>query len=195
MSHSGYRARLPLARLPRANLALTFAASMLCLPLAGCAAYHTYAGNGFSGEALASASAKDGIPFQVDGKVGDVQGAPLATAVGAAMPASFHYAACAPYTECPGDHLVWTFGPPDARPRSAYRANTAYNLNWIGGYEPSPNNVTAKVALFQGGNVVASASGQVDASNPNDPAFQAMVADMSHTVLSGPDVFDWIGLP
>jgi hypothetical protein len=163
--------------------------------LGGCATYHAAAGNGFSSAGLSDASAKSGIPFQVDGKVGGVQGEPLATAVGAAMPASMKYAACAPYTECPGDHLVWTFGPPDARPRSAYPAGLAYNLNWIGGYEPAPNNVTAKVALFQGGNVVASASGQTDAASPNDPAFQAMIAQMSSAVLSGPDIFDAVGFP
>ena len=170
----------------------------LCLPLAGCATYHTQAGGGFSNAALTGA--KGGLPFQVDGKVGNVQGAPLATAVGAAMPAAvggaeFHYAACDAYTECAGDHLVWTFGPPAARPRSAYPPAMAVNLNLVGGYEPSPNNVTAKVALFQGGNVVASAAGQVDARDPSDPAFQAMISQMSHAVLSGPDVFDWVGLP
>ena len=183
---------------PRLNTAL---ATLALLPLlAGCAAYHRQSGNDFSGEKLASASAKSGIPFQVDGKVGNIQGAALASAVSAAMPTSvggteMHYAACAPYTECPGDHLVWTFGPPDARPRSAYPANTAYNLNWIGSYEPAPNNVTAKVALLQNGTVVASASGQVDADNPDDPAFKSMIAQMSESVLSGPDWFDWLGFP
>ena len=184
----------------RPRLSSALAALALLPPLAGCATYHTHVGNGFSGETLAAASAKSGIPFQVDGKVGNVQGAALASAISTAMPASvdgneMHYAACAPYTECPGDHLVWTFGPPDARPRSAYPANTAYNLNWIGSYEPAPSNVTAKVALIQGGNVVASASGQVDADNPDDPAFKAMIAQMSDAVLSGPDWFDWLGWP
>jgi hypothetical protein len=176
------------------RIATTFVLA-LCLPLAGCATYHTQTGNDFSGARLAT-----GIPFQVDGKVGSVQGTPLAAAVGAAMPASvggseFRYAACDAYTECPGDHLVWTFGPPAARPRSAYPPAIAVNLNWIGNYEPSPNNVTAKVALFQGGNVVASAAGQVDASDPSDPAFQAMIGQMSHAVLSGPDWFDRVGFP
>ncbi len=181
------------------RIAMTLALA-LCLPLAGCATYHTQAGSGFSSAALTAAGAKGGLPFQVDGKVGGVQGAPLSTAVGAAMPASvggteFHYAACDAYTECAGDHLVWTFGPPAARPRSAYPPAMAVNLNLIGGYEPSPNNVTAKVALFQGGNVVASAAGQTDARDPSDPAFQAMISQMSHAVLSGPDAFDWIGFP
>lgn len=178
----------------------TLAVACLCLPLAACSAYHRQAGGGFSGDSLTTAGAGPGIAFQVDGKVGATQGAALAAAVATAMPASVggaavHYAACAPYTECAGDHLVFTFGPPSARPPSAYPSAMGYNLNWFGNYEPEPNNVTVKVALFQGGNVVASASGQTEADSPNDPAFQSLIAELSETVLSGPDVFDWLGLP
>jgi len=172
----------------------------LCLMLAGCGVYHTSTGGGFSASALTEAGAGSGIPFQVDGKVGGVQGAPLAAAVATAMPATVagtpvHYGACDPFTECAGNHLVWTFGPPAARPTSAYPAALGRNLNWFGDYEPASNNVSVKVALFQGGNVVASASGQTSADSPNDPAFQALIADMAASVLSGPDVFDWAGLP
>ena len=181
-------------------VAKTFAVVGICLPLAACSAYHRQTSWGFSGDSLTSAGAGPGIAFQVDGKVGDTQGAPLATAVATAMPATVggaavHYAACAPYTECAGDHLVFTFGPPDARPTSAYPPAMGYNLNWFGNYEPAANNVTVKVALFQGGNVVASASGQTEAGSPNDPAFQSLIAQLSETVMSGPDAFDWLGLP
>jgi hypothetical protein len=69
------------------------------------------------------------------------------------------------------------------------------NLNWIGGYEPAANNVAVKVALFQGGNVVASVSGQTEADSPTDPAFQSLIANMAATVLSGPDILDSVGLP
>jgi hypothetical protein len=55
--------------------------------------------------------------------------------------------------------------------------------------------VTVKVALFQNGNPVASVSGQTDAASPNDPAFQALIAGMASEVMSGPDIFDDIGLP
>jgi hypothetical protein len=176
-----------------------FLASLL-LPLAGCSVYHAQAGGGFSDESLTAAGSASGIPFQVDGKVGGTQGAPLAAAVATAMPtsvgkATVHYTACEPYTECAGDHLVWTFGPPAARPAAAYPPAAAYNLHWFGGYEPAANNVTVKVALFQGGNVVASASGQTNADSPNDPAFQSLIAEMSASVLSGPDVLDWVGFP
>ena len=176
------------------------AAAGLCLTLAGCSTYHSSAGGGFSGTELTAAGTATGIPFQVDGKVGDIQGAPLAAAVNSAMTASVagtavHYAACEPYTECAGDHLVWTFGPPDARPTSAYPPALGRNLNWFGDYQPAPNNVTVKVALFQGSNVVASASGQTNADSPNDPAFQSLIANMSASVLSGPDFFDRVGFP
>src|SRR5271168_708386 len=102
----------------RTRIAMTFVLASLSLPLTGCATNHMEAGGDFSEVGLASA--KGGLPFQVDGKVGNVQGAPLAAAVGAAMPGSvggteLHYVACDPYTECAGDHLVWTFGPPAAR--------------------------------------------------------------------------------
>ena len=172
----------------------------LSLTLAGCSVYHSSVGGGFSSSGLTTEGTGSGIPFQVDGMVGSVQGAPLAAAVATAMPAAVdgtavHYSACEPFTECAGDHLVWTFGPPAARPASAYPPAAAFNLNWFSGYEPAPSNVTVKVALFQGGNVVASASGQINADNPNDPAFQSLIAGMSATVLSGPDIFDKVGLP
>jgi hypothetical protein len=184
----------------RTHFALAIMLASLCLPLAGCSTYHSASSNGFSSARLSNAGGKDGLPFQVDGKVGDVQGAALASAVGSAMPASvggtaLHYTACEAYTECAGDHLVWTFGPPASRPRSAYPPELAVNYNIIGGYEPSATNVTAKVALIQGGNIVASVSGQVDAAGPTDPAFQSMIEQMSQSVLSGPDLFDWIGFP
>jgi hypothetical protein len=169
------------------------------LALAGCSTYHSAASGNFSSERLTSAGG-GGIPFQVDGSVAGVRGAPLATAVAGAMPATVagtavHYTACEPYTECAGDHLVFTFGPPAARPSSAYPAALGTNLNWFGDYEPSPTNVAVKVALFQNGNPVASVSGQTDAASPNDPAFQSLIADMAATVMSGTDIFDDIGLP
>ena len=172
----------------------------LSLTLAGCSTYHSATSGNFSAERLASAGGGAGIPFQVDGSVGGVRGAPLATAVAGAMPATVgaaavHYTACEPYTECAGDHLVWTFGPPDARPASAYPPAVGRNLNWIGDYQPSPTNVSVKVALFQNGNPVASISGQTDAASPNDPAFQSLIAGMAAKLMSGPDVFDNVGLP
>jgi hypothetical protein len=184
----------------RTHSAHWLAATCLCLTLTGCGVYNSSAGGGFSTSSLTAAGSGAGIPFQVDGKVGGIQGAPLAAAVGGAMPtsvagATVHYAACEPYTECAGDHLVWTFGPPDARPASSHPPALGTNLNWFGSYEPAANNVTVKLALFQGGNVVASVSGQTDADSPNDPAFQALIAGMSQSVLSGPDIFDEIGLP
>jgi hypothetical protein len=181
------------------RLAVSLTLAAICLPLAGCATYHPAAGNGFSGKRLAEAGTAGGIQIQVDGKVGGVQGAPLAAAVSGAMPGTVagtavHYVACEPYTECPGDHLVFTFGPPAARPANAYPLSLATNVNWLG-YHPAPNNVTVKLALFQGGNPVASISGQTNADSPNDPAFQSLIASMSRSVLSGPDAFDWIGFP
>ncbi len=161
----------------------------------GCASvYHESASQDFSAAPLA---APGGLPLQVDGTVGTLRGAALAQAVAQAMPASagggdVHYAPCEAYSECPGDHLVWTFGPPAARPASAYPPAIARNIDWIGDYRPSPNNVTAKLALIENGNVVASASGQVDASSPSDPAFQALVAAMTRSVLSGPGIASWI---
>jgi hypothetical protein len=170
------------------------------LTLAGCSTYHSAVSGNFSAEELTSAGGGAGIPLQVDGSVGGVRGAPLATAVSSAMPAAVagapvRYTACEPYTECAGDHLVWTFGPPEARPASAYPPALGTNLNWFGDYEPSPTNVSVKVALFQGGTPVASVSGQTDAASPNDPAFQALIADMAAQVMSGPDAFDRAGLP
>jgi hypothetical protein len=176
------------------------AAVGLCLTLAGCSTYQSSAGGGFSTADLTAAGTGPGIPLEVDGKVGGIRGAPLAAAVSSAMPASVagtavRYAACEPYTECAGDHIVWTFGPPAARPTSAYPPALGTNFNWFGDYQPAPNNVTVKVALFQGGNVVASASGQTNADSPNDPAFQSLIANLSANVLSGPDFFDGVGLP
>lgn len=176
------------------------AAASFILTLAGCSTYHAATSGNFSTERLTSAGGGAGIPFQVDGSVAGVRGAPLATAVAGAMPATVagtavHYTACEPYTECAGDHLVWTFGPPAARPASAYPAALGRNLNWFGDYEPSPTNVSVKVALFQNGEPVASVSGQTDAANPTDPAFQALVAKMASEVMDGTDIFDDIGLP
>lgn len=172
----------------------------IVLTLAGCSTYHSSVSGNFSGERLTSAGSGPGIAFQVDGTVGGVRGAQLATAIASAMPAAVdgtavHYTACEPYTECAGDHLVWTFGPPAARPASAYPPALGTNLNWFGDYAPSPANVTVKVALFQGGNPVASLSGQTDAASPTDPAFQQLVASMAQHVMSGPDMFDRVGLP
>jgi hypothetical protein len=90
---------------------------------------------------------------------------------------------------------VWTFGPADWRPASAHPPALSTNVNWFGDFRPATNNVTAKLALFQGGTVVASTSGQVHASGPDDPAFQSLIASMSSQVLSGPDIFDRVGLP
>jgi len=167
-------------------------AASLIIALAGCSSYHTQVTGGFSDSALAAHGA---LPIQVDGKVGGVQGAPLAAAVAAAMPSSvdgvkLQYAQCEAYTECAGDHLVWTFGPPEARPSSVHPPALSYNVNLIGPYEPAPNNVAVKVALFQGGHLVASASGQVDANNPDDPAFKSLIDEMSAQVLEGPDWLD-----
>jgi hypothetical protein len=181
------------------RLALSFALAGLCLPLAGCATYHKAASNNFSGARLTDAGTAGGIQIQVDGKVGGVQGDALAAAVTAAMPATVggapvKYVACAQYTECPGDHLVFTFGPQAARPTTAYPPALATNFNLLG-YHPAQDNVTVKAALFQGGEVVSSISGQTDASGPGDPAFQALVSGMAGSVLSGPDIFDRIGFP
>src|SRR5579859_1593467 len=133
------------------------AALCLTLTAAGCSTYQSGVSGNFSSERLTTAGSGPGIALQVDGSVGGVRGAQLATAVASALPATVegtavHYAACEPYTECAGDHLVWTFGPPAARPASAYPPALGTNLNWFGSYEPSPTNVTVKVALFQGGN-------------------------------------------
>jgi hypothetical protein len=162
--------------------------------LAGCSPYYTQVGGGFSGAAL---TAHGALPIQIDGKVGSAEGAPLAQAVAAAMPASvdgvkLEYAPCKPDTECPGDHLVWTFGPPEARPASVHPAALSYNVNLIGSYQPEPNNVAVKVMLIQGGHIVASASGQVDADNPDDPNFKSLIGDLSGQVLEGPDWLDWV---
>jgi hypothetical protein len=161
-------------------------AMIAALGLAGCSVYHAETDGGFSSSALATA--KD-LPIQVDGVVGGVRGDPLGQAVAAAMPtdvggAALTYAPCTAYTECPGDHLVWTFGPPAARPTSAYPPALGTNVNWVGTWTPAPTNVTVKVALFQNGNVVSSAAGQVDAASPDDPAFKSLIASMTSTVLS-----------
>ena len=115
------------------------AAASLALTLAGCSTYHSSVSGNFSGGQLTDAGSGPGIAVQVDGSVGGVRGAPLATAITSAMPATVqgaavHYAACEPNTECAGDHLVWTFGPPTARPASAYPAALGTNLNWFGDY-------------------------------------------------------------
>jgi len=168
-------------------------AVVLAAGLTGCSVYNSQLDGGYSSAAL---TAGGGLPVQVDGKVGGVQGAPLATAVTAAMPTSLggaplQYKPCEPYTECAGDHLVWTFGPPDARPASVHPPALSVNLTLFGAYRPEPNNVTVKVALFQSGHVVASASGQVDADNPNDPEFKSLISAMSDEVLVGAGWFDW----
>jgi hypothetical protein len=183
----------------RTRLAISLGLAALCLPLAGCATYHKAAGNNFSGARLTEAGTAGGIQIQVDGKVGGVQGDALAAAVTAAMPATVggtpvKYVACAQYTECPGDHLVFTFGPPAARPSSAYPPALATNFNLLG-YNPGPDNVTVKAALFQGGEVVSSIAGQTDATGPSDPAFLSLVGGMAGSVLSGPDIFDRVGFP
>ena len=171
-------------------------AALLSLALGGCAVQRAEVDQGFSGEALAAQGTGAGIPVQVDGAVGAVRGAPLATAVTGAMPTAVggttvHYAACEPYQECAGDHVVWTFGPPSASSSWNYPAALHFNPAWIGSYDPGAAHVTAKVALFQGTNVVATADGQVDAPNgPDDPAFRAMIAHMSHDIFSGPGLFD-----
>jgi len=167
--------------------------AVLCLAMTGCSSkvYHAESYGGFSSAALVDQSNAGGLQIQVDGSVGTLRGAPLAAAVESAMPVSLNgapirYAACEAHSECPGDHLVWTFGPPAARPASAYPPWAAMNINWVGTYRPDPNNVTIKAALFQNGEVVSTAAGQVDASAPDDPAFQATIARMAHDVLSGP---------
>ena len=175
--------------------AVLFGLATTALISTGCASvYHTEVDGGFSDAPIRAAA---GLPLQVDGMVGGQQGAPLAQAVAAAMPTSIsgatvQYVPCEEYTECPGDHLVWTFGPPAARPASAHPPALSTNLNWIGPYRPAPNNVAVKLALFEGNNVVASTSGQVDASSPSDPAFQALIAAMTQSVLSGPGLLNWI---
>ncbi len=162
------------------------------LAMTGCASvYHVENDEAFSSAPLTAGTP---VPLQVDGVVGGMQGEPLAQAVAAAMPPvggpNVQYAPCEAYTECPGDHLVWTFGPPAWRPASAYPPAISRNIDWIGNYRPAPNNIAAKLALFENGQVVGSASGQVDADSPSDPAFQAMVASMTRQVLSGPGFLD-----
>lgn len=183
----------------RTRLATTLAAASVALPLAGCTTYHEAASNNFSEKALTDAGSAAGIQIQVDGKVAGVQGDALAKAVAAAMPATVggkpvHYVACEQYTECPGDHLVFTFEAPAARPRAAYPPALPINYAMFG-YSPGPNNVAAKLALFQGGNPVSSVSAQTDAVSPSDPNFQSMIGQMAGSVLSGPDAFDWVGFP
>lgn len=162
----------------------------------GCSVYHAEVDEGFSTAGLAAQSGGAGIPLQVDGAVGASRGAALAALVAADMPATVEgtavrYAPCEPFTECAGDHVVWTFGPPAARPASDYPSELHVNIDWVGGYEPSPTQITALVAIFQGNNVVATASGQVDApQGANDPAFREMIDDMSRTVFSAPGLLD-----
>ena len=160
---------------------------------AGCAVFHQEVDDGYSGDALAAQSTAGGVPLQVDGSVSGLSGNPLAALVGGAMAASaggsaLRYTPCNP--DCAGDRIVWTFGPPAARPVTAYPAAFHVPLEWFDNGQPSATNVSAEVALFQGSRVVASASGQVDApEGANDPAFKAMIAEMSHAILSGPN---WI---
>jgi hypothetical protein len=163
--------------------------------LTGCGVYHADADEGLSEDSLTRAGTAEGVALQVDGAVGGVRGAALAQAVAGAMSkqvgdATIRYAPCPAFTECAGDHIVWTFGSPAARPASAYPPALATNIDWIGPYAPDSDNVTVKVALIQGGDVVASASGQVDAASPDDPAFRDLIKAMSRRVLSGPGWFD-----
>ncbi len=173
--------------------AVLFALASVALAATGCApVYHTEIDGGFAQAPLTSPK---GAALQVDGVVGGIEGEPLAQAVAAAMPsdvggASFQYAPCEAYTECPGDHLVWTFGPPAARPASAYPPAISRNIDWIGDYRPAPNNITAKLAVFENGDVVATTAGQVDANGPDDPAFKALIAAMTRAVLSRPGWFN-----
>jgi hypothetical protein len=172
--------------------------ALLALALGGCAVQRSEVDEGFSGEALTAQGTGAGIPVQVDGVVGNARGAALAASVTGAMPTevagtAVHYAACEPYQECPGDHVVWTFGPPSARSSWNYPAAFHFYPGWIGSYEPGPNHITAIVALFQGDNVVATADGQVDAPNgADDPAFRAMIDQMSRAIFSGPGLLDGI---
>jgi hypothetical protein len=163
--------------------------------LSGCSVYQADSGDGLAGSSLIAAGAGQGIAVQVDGSVGGARGAALAAAVADAMPrkigdAPIRYAPCEAYTECAGDHIVWTFGPPAARPASAYPPALATNIDWIGPYQPAPDAVTVKVALIQNGDVVASASGQVEADKPDAPAFRDLIASMSAVVLPSPGWFD-----
>ncbi len=153
---------------PHPALALSLAIA-IAGSLAGCApVYHDEVFGSYSTSALTTAGAASGIPIQVDGKVGD---------------AAVHYAPCAAYTECTGDHVVWTFGPPAARPASAYPSALATNIDWIGPYTPAPDNVAVKVAVIQHGTIVATAAGQVDADNPDSAAFQDLIASMARRVM------------
>ena len=162
----------------------------LALTCAGCAVYHSETTGGFSGAGIADLGAGSGIPFQVDGSVAGVRGSALAAAVGAGMPATIesktvHYIPCAPYTECAGDHVVWTFGPPPMRSSANYPSALHFNPAWIGSYRPATTRVAATVSIFQGGALVSTAAGQVDApEGVNDPAFKAMISELSGTVLS-----------
>jgi hypothetical protein len=161
--------------------AVLFALASVALAATGCApVYHTEIDGGFAQAPLTSPK---GAALQVDGVVGGIEGEPLAQAVAAAMPsdvggASFQY------------HLVWTFGPPAARPASAYPPAISRNIDWIGDYRPAPNNITAKLAVFENGDVVATTAGQVDANGPDDPAFKALIAAMTRAVLSRAGWFD-----
>ena len=170
--------------------------ALFCFAGAGCAVERTEVGGGVSPPALAAQGAASGIPIQVDGKVGGSRGPALAAAVASAMPgeisgSNVHYAPCTPYEECPGDHVVWTFGPPSVRPASDYPPALHLNVDWFGDYRPSPDSITASVALFQDGNVVATAEGQVDApGGAEDPAFRTMIGLMSRAIFSGSGWFD-----
>ena len=167
----------------------------LAFALGGCSTYHSASTEGYSGERLTQMGAGNGIALQVDGQVGGIRGAPLAAAVAAAMPTTVEnttvrYAPCEPYGECAGDHVVWTFGPPPARSSWSYPPALSLNVDWIGDGYPSKTKIAAEATLFQNGNPVATVSGQVSADNPNDPAFQSMIGEMSRSILTAPGWFE-----
>ncbi len=174
---------------------LRLAAIGLTFALSGCSSYHSAGTNGYSDAGLTAVGGTSGIPLQVDGQVGGLRGAPLTAIVAAAMPttvdgAAVHYAPCEDYSECAGDHVVWTFGPPPARSNWSYPPALSVNVNWIGNPYPSKDKIAAEATLFQNGEPVSTVSGQVTAEGPNDPAFQSMISEMSGRLLTGPGWFD-----
>lgn len=172
----------------------------VAMGLAGCNTYHVEAGNSFSAAGIRELGTGAGIPVQVDGIVAGTGGAALTDAVVAAMPASFRgtdirYMPCAPNSDCAGDRIVFTFGAPTARSAFNYPSELHFYPGWIGTYEPSDENVTVKVALFQNGVVVASASGHTNArTGITDPYFQSLVDSLTSRVFAGPGVRGFIGL-
>jgi hypothetical protein len=172
-----------------------FAVMSMALAVAGCSSYHSAGTNAYSAAGLTEVGAAGGIPLQVDGQVGGIRGAPLTAVVAAAMPATVdgakvHYAPCEDYSECAGDHVVWTFGPPPARSNWSYPPALSVNVNWIGNPYPSKDKIAAEATLFQNGEPVSTVSGQVTADGANDPAFQSMISEMSGRLLTGPGWFD-----